>query len=539
MRYTNLVGTAIGLLGLTSVLAQDRILEPKRAVRDHIAWLVALQFELEGPEAAKLKSALTTVPPPSVGDLVWAGTADEELTPIEILDEALVSRQFILALAEVLTRPQLTALFDSVQTRKDRAARAFAQWIGAVIDPVLNVAPEQREFVGLAWLAKLMAADQTRKDRAARALVKRRFGAVIEPISDVAPAKLIAASRLYSKEPLEGRKRISSRWEIIHGLLLSGDVSLEAPGFELSDRQREVWRLAKNSTPLMQFPRSRMEDPLRIEAEEIAEALEFEENPNGRNGAGAILPRPVVAANLQDAMEQLRRRGYNDQALGRIVGRIRDTKLWQKVTEEERQDKVREYAEAVIEAHLESFVELDDDSSRRLSQAVRETLRQWTEEEQSKAFADRTKRDSVRSNEANSRAGARQADRISQEQEPEPVASSLWGRLLHGIENSPLIREAVEKILSREARGAYLAAQAERAEFQQNAIRRIVLAALDLDLLLSPEQRRYAESRLNRQDLDLSPNEWYRSLVRSLDRERFTAWQNARLELLVAERERN
>ncbi len=539
MRYTNLVGTAIGLLGLTSVLAQDRILEPERAVRDHIAWLVALQFELEGPEAAKLKSVLTTVPPPSAGDLVWAGTADEELTPIEILDEALVSRQFILALAEVLTRPQLSALFDSVQTRKDRAARAFAQWIVAVVDPVLNVAPEQREFVGLDWLARLMAADQTRKDRAARALVKRRFGAVIDPVSDVALAKLIAASRLYSKEPLEGRKRIISRWEIIHGLLLYGDISLEAPGFELSDRQREVWRLAKNSTPLMQFPRSRMEDPLRIEAEEIAEALESGENPNGRNGAGAILPRPVVAANLQDAIEQLKRRGYDDQALVRIVERIRDTKIWQKVTEEERQDKVREYAEAVFEAHLETFVEWDDDNSRRLSLAIQGTLRQWTEEEQSKAFADRTNRDSVRSDEANSRAGARQADRISQEQEQEPVASSLWGRLLHGIENSPLIREAVEKILSREARGAYLAAQAERAEFQQNAIRRIVLAALDLDLLLSPEQRRYAESRLNRQDLDLSPNEWYRSLVRSLDRERFTAWQNARLELLVAERERN
>ena len=536
MRHTILVGTAIGLLGLTRVLAQDRIPEPERAVRDHIAWLVALQFELEGPEAAKLKSALATVPPPSAGDLLWAGTADPGRTPIEILDEALGSRQFILALVEVLSRPQLAALFDSVQTRKDRAARALAQWIEAVIDPVLNVAPEQREFVGLDWLAKLMAADQTRKDRAARALVKRRIVAAIDPVSDVALANLIAASRWLSKEPLEGRERIIGRWEIIHGLLLYGDSSLEFPGFELSDRQREVWRLAKNSTPLTQFPRSRLDDPLRIEAEEIAEALESGENPNGRNGAGAILPRPVVAANLQDAIEQLKRRGYDDQALVRIVGRIRDTKLWQKVTEEERQDKVREYAEAVIEAHLETFVEWDADNFRQLSQAIRGTLRQWTEEEQSKAFAERTKRDSVRSDEANSRAGARQPDRISQEQEP--VASSLWGRLLHGIENSPLIREAVEKILSREARGAYLAAQAERAEFQQNAIRRIVLAALDLDLLLSPEQRRYAESRLNRQDLDLSPNAGYRSLVRSLDRERFTAWQNARLELLVAERER-
>ena len=151
MKFTARMGIAVGWLWGAVVWAQIPFQIPlapvndEKPVRRHIAWLISEQFGLDQERSDKLDAVLSAEPIPLVekGVAIRSGGS----IPVRILDQAVTSRNGLLALVDVLSREQLEVLFVSIQARKNRADQAVTNRIIAVLDSILSLSTEQREQV--------------------------------------------------------------------------------------------------------------------------------------------------------------------------------------------------------------------------------------------------------------------------------------------------------------------------------------------------------------------------------------------------------
>ena len=190
----------------------------------------------------------------------------------------------------------------------------------------------------------------------------------------------------------------------------------------------------------------------------------------------------------------------------------------------EDRNPVEKFVMAVMEAHAESFGELDEAAVKRLTLAGRGTFQQMLSEEKTKAARSPEKQDDREPKRVFP--VPRRGEERKIENLPE-YTRSLWERILRGVADFPLYRRTVEEVLSQEAYAEYLAIRRERANFQLTAKRQAVLAQLDLRVLLSRKQRDHAEAWLAQSDTNLSISELYRQMTEELDRELFTDWQRS------------
>ena len=488
MKFTLRMGIAAGLLWGSAVWSQIMVpVGDEQTVRRQIAWMISEQFGLDRERSAKLDMDLSAELIPLVGKRFGRG-----VRPHLILDQVVTSRDGLLALVDVLSREQLEVLFVSIQARKNRVEQAFFNRIIAVLDSILSLSTEQREQVN-----KIM-----------RNEIYVRF-------------EYLLRERIVTLAHLTKRITLSHSGPTDFGLLRRS----------LTEPQRRVWLLVQEICLM----RPHLMESLSVELSNLnlfSHSLslflaEVERMRSNRGNLKEIDPGeidglPFIQRGIWQALSQ----GADPDDLRRTLmsedpGAIGDMFFGEK---NEDRNLVEKFAMAVMEAHAESFGELDEAAVKRLTLAGRGTFRQILSEEKTKAARspeEQDDREPWRVLRVPRRGEERNIEKL-----PE-YTRSLWERILRGVVDFPLYRRTVQEVLSQEAYAEYSAIRRERADFQLTAKRQAVLAYLDMRVLLSPKQRDHAEAWLAQSDTNLSISELYWQMTEELDWELFTDWQRS------------
>ena len=494
MKFTARMGIAVGWLWGAAVWAQLPVLAPvddEKTVRRHIAWLISEQFGLDQERSDKLDAVLSAEPIPLVekGVAIRSGGS----IPVRILDQAVTSRNGLLALVDVLSREQLEVLFVSIQARKNRADQAAINRIIAVLDSILSLSTEQREQVNTILRNEIY--------------VKSVF---------LLSERIVMLAQLTSQ---------------INRPHFGGPTDPDFLGRSLTKPQRRVWFLVQEICGMRPHLMERLSDEssLRDHTNQlrIGFITEFQRIRSGRGNLKDIDPGeidglPFIQRGIWQALSQ--GADYDDllrTLMSEDPGAIGDMFFGEKG---EDRNPVEKFVMAVMEAHAESFGELDEAAVKRLTLAGRGTFQQMLSEEKTKAARSPEKQDDREPKRVFP--VPRRGEERKIENLPE-YTRSLWERILRGVADFPLYRRTVEKVLSQEAYAEYSAIRRERANFQLTAKRQAVLEYLDLRVLLSRKQRDHAEAWLAQSDTNLSISELYRQMTEELDRELFTDWQRS------------
>ena len=504
MKYTARMGIAVGWLWGAVVWAQvvTPALAPvddEKTVRRHIAWLISEQFGLDQERSDKLDMVLSAESIPlreEAAVISWG-----ESIPVWILDKVVISRNGVLALADVLNREQLEFFLVSIQARKDRAERAAVNRTVAVLDSILSLSPEQRKQVNSAlsnnrtadqffWHPQKWADDLLRERIFALEQLAYRENETFLPGSD--PDYL---TRLLT-EPQRGV------WLLVQEICLMRPHLMEKLIDERSGRHHAMRssRHIFDEFNRITFDRGNLKE------------IDF----------GEMDGLTFIQRSIWQALSQ----GADPDDLERTLMSGNPGAIGDKLFGEKNEDRnpVEKFVMAVLKAHAESFGKLDEAAVKRLTLAGRGTFRQMLSEEKTKAARSPEKQDDRE---------LRRVFRVPRRGEERKIENlpkytrSLWERILRGVADFPLYRRTVEKVLSQEAYAEYVAIRRERANFQLTAKRQAVLAQLDLQVLLSRKQRDHAEAWLAQSDTKLSISELYRQMTEELDQELFTDWQRS------------
>ena len=485
MKRAVLVSLMVGWLGAT-VSAQIPVPgDDGKLLRHHIAWLAVREFNLDRAKESKLETALSPEPIPLVAtyNIVHYEMPD----PVRMLDQVIVSRNGVLALTEAMNRDQLESFFESIRERKERANRAIVDRSVAVLDSVFSLTPEQRETV-------------------------------IE----------VAREWLKFTRINPGSVLLLERNEILN--LLVFDLDPHDPFFVrlFTERQKAVWQLVLDiywlglihgQSLIENHPDKPFFENLDfVDWDEIVDEVLFDMD----TFLGDV---PLDPAGLNFIQRGIK---------GRLAQGIDEDDLYEKLTSDpdsmkdfiseelgEDRNLLEEFVKAAQEANIGGFGELDAAATKRLMLARQGTFHRLTIEAKAEAkTADRNKQPFA----------ARIVAPGKTDSEGLPAyIRPLWKRLVRDVNDYPLYRQTVEKVLSKESYAAYSAARQERESFRLAAKRQAALAVLDMNLLLYREQRESAETWLDQSDPGLSVAELYRKMIAALDRDQFSDWQRSRL----------
>ena len=505
MKFTARMGIAVGWLWGAVVWAQIPALAPvddEKPVRRHIAWLISEQFGLDRERSAKLDMVLSAEPIPLVGEGVAIRRVGS--IPVRILVQVVISRNGLLALVDVLSREQLEVLFVSIQARKNRADQAVTNRIIAVLDSILSLSTEQREQVNTILTNEIYDKSvyllSERIDTLAHLtsqMIRPHFGGPTDP-------------DLLRRSLTKPQRRV---WLLVQEICGMRPHLMERLSVELSLRDHTNNLLRRGFRT--EFERIRF-------GRGILKEIDPEEIDLGEMDPEDMDELPFIQRSIWQALSQ----GADPDDLRRTLMSGDPEAVGDMLFGEKNEDRnpVEKFVMAVMEAHAESFGELDEAAVNRLTLAGRGTFRQMLSEEKTKA---------ARSPEAQDDREPRREIRLPRRGEERKIENlpkytrSLWERILRGVADFPLYRRTVEEVLSQEAYAEYLAIRRERANFQLTAKRQAVLAQLDLRVLLSRKQRDHAEAWLAQSDTNLSISELYRQMTEELDRELFTDWQRS------------
>jgi len=485
MKRAVLVSWIVGWLGTTASAQIPVPGDDGKLFRRHIAWLAVREFNLDRAKESKLETALSPQPIPLVA--TYSIIHYEMPEPVRMLDQTIVSRNGVLALTEAMNRDQLESFFESIRERKERANRAIAVRSVAVLDSVFSLTPEQRETV----------------IEEAREWLK---------YSHINPGSVL----------------LLERNEFLHQLVFN--LRPQRPFFVrlFTERQKVVWQLVLDNYWLGLIQgQSLVEDyPDKpfvdfVDWDEIVSEAIFSFDMLGMFPDDVPLD-PVGLNFIQRGIKRKLAQGVDEDDLYEELTSDPDS-MKDFISEELGEDRnlLEEFVKAAQEANIGGFGELDAAATKRLMLARRGTFQRLTIEAKADAkTADRNKQPFA------ARIGA--PGKTDSEGLPAYIRP-LWKRLVRDVNDYPLYRQTVEKVLSKESHTAYSAARQERESFRLAAKRQAALAVLDLNLLLYREQRESAETWLDQSDPGLSVAELYRKMIAALDRDQFSDWQRSRL----------
>ena len=518
MKRAILVSWIVGWLG-TTASAQIRVPgDDGKLLRQHIAWLAVREFNLDRAKETKLETALSPEPIPLVAtyrfinnnygrlepvrmlDQVIINNNYGRLEPVRMLDQVIISRNGILALTEAMNRDQLESFFESTRERKERANRAILDRSVAVLDSVCSLTAEQRETV----------------IEEAREWLK---------YSHIKPGIVLLLERN------EILWKLALDRELVWNQLTFFDPDPQPPFFArlFTERQKAVWQLVLDNYWLgLIHGQSLVEDdpgnpffvdPDFVDWDEIVSMALFDMD---RLFPGDVPMDPVGLNFIQRGIKRRLAQGIAEDDLHEELTSDPDS-MKDFIDEELGKDRnlLEEFVKAAQEANIGGFGELDAAATKRLMLARRGTFHRLTIEAKAEAkTADQNKQPFA----------ARIVAPGKTDSEGLPAyIRPLWKRIVRDVNNYPLYRQAVEKVLSKESYAAYSAARQERESFRLAVKRQAALAALDLNLLLCQEQRESAETWLDQSDPGLSVAELYRKMIAALDRDHLSDWQRSRL----------
>ncbi len=163
---------------------------------------------------------------------------------------------------------------------------------------------------------------------------------------------------------------------------------------------------------------------------------------------------------------------------------------------EESPEHMREIAEAKLVAHTELLDLLDERATRRLALVTKGVVQQYFEaqDEVREAISREVEADLTKKVEDGKMTREEAAAMLKFTVRNAMDELSKDGGLKADITKHPLYQQAIKDVLSEEAFAAYSEHQAEREALRQQALRGMVVASMDIQLLLGNTQREQLET---------------------------------------------
>ena len=201
-------------------------------------------------------------------------------------------------------------------------------------------------------------------------------------------------------------------------------------------------------------------------------------------------------------------------------------------------EQMMEIAEAKLAAHTELLGHLDERATRRLALVTKGVVQQYFEsqDETREAISRQVEADLTKKVEAGQMTREEAAAMLNATVKHAIGALREDGGSKTDIINHPMYQQAIKDVLSEEAFAQYTAHQAERESFHQQALRDIVVACLDTQLLLDDTQRETIETSASQlipgplKEKTSTEFIFFQLFPQTVDFEVLMAWQQAEFE---------
>ena len=337
------------------------------------------------------------------------------------------------AFAKHLSEAQLQDYMDFTEARRQRDRQAVVHWITVALDKELSLTADQRETVMQSLL------DKARSEAFPNAM---------------------NALRISSQQAAQ----------LAHYRL---KVSLDGA---LSETQSKVWQGLINANA--------KEKHIVI----LEKAVEAEKG-NEKEGADVNKKRPFIRKNAPK---------FNIEKEVNIVVDRREKQPWIEINPDtaESEEQMKQIAEAKLMAHTELLGTLDERAARRLALVAKGVVQQYFEaqDETREAISKEVEADLMKKVEDGKMTREEAAAMLNFTVKDGIDRLLRDGGLKIDVTSYPLYQQAIKDVLSEEAFARYSAHQVKRAALHQQALRDVVVACMDMQLLLDDMQREQLET---------------------------------------------
>ena len=387
------------------------------------------------------------------------------------------------AFAKHLSEAQLQDYMDFTEARRQRDRQAVVHWITATLDKELSLRADQREKV-------------------------------VQSLLHITENELFPTSM--------NALRISSQQaaQLAHYRL---KVFLDGV---LSEAQSKVWHGLVNANR-----QEKLTVILDLPQVDIKKAVEAEKE-NEKGGADINKKRPFIR---KDAAK------FNIEKRVNIVIdaiEMREKQPWIEVNPAESEEQMLQIAEAKLMAHTELLGSLDERAARRLALVAKGVVQQHFEaqDETREAISKEVEADIMKKVEDGKMTREEAAAMLNFTMKN--AMGELWGDGGSKIDitSHPLYQQTIKDVLSEEAFARYSEHQIERAALHQQALRDVVVACMDMQLLLDDMQREQLETAALRLVPTLfserisSTLMFFQLFPQTVDFEVLTPWQQGEFE---------
>ena len=389
------------------------------------------------------------------------------------------------AFAKHLSEAQFQEYLDFTAARRQRDRQAVVHWLTVALDKELSLTADQRETVMQSLL------DKARSEAFPNAM---------------------NALRISSQQAAQ----------LAHYRL---KVSLDGV---LSEAQSKVWQGLINANAKEKYI---------VILEKAVEA----EKGNEKGGADVNKKRPFIrkVAPKFDIEKDV------NIVINEIVVDPREKQPWIEINPDpaESEEQMKQIAEAKLMAHTELLGPLDERAARRLALVAKGVVQQYFEaqDETREAISKEVEADLMKKVEDGKMTREEAAamlnftvkdgiDRLLRD------GGLRDGGLKIDITSHPLYQQAIKDVLSEEAFARYSEHQTERAALHQQALRDVIVACMDMQLLLDDTQREQLETAA----LQLVPTPFsernsstlmfFQLFPQTVDFEVLTPWQQGEFE---------
>ena len=216
---------------------------------------------------------------------------------------------------------------------------------------------------------------------------------------------------------------------------------------------------------------------------------------------------------------------------------------WQEINPDtmESQEQKMQIAEAKLAAHTELLGPLDEPAARRLAIVAKGVAQQYVEAqgeapEAKYRAAEAELMKKVEAGEMTREQAAARLKIMRRDLAIEVEANARGENSASSITDHPLYQQAIKDVLSEEAFAQYTAHRTERAVFHQQALRDLVVACMDTQLLLGDTQREALETSASElipgRIKEETPTElmFFQFFPQTVDFETLTPWQQGEFE---------
>ena len=379
------------------------------------------------------------------------------------------------AFAKHLSEAQFQEYLDFTAARRQRDRQAVVHWLTVALDKELSLTADQRETVMQSLL------DKARSEAFPNAM---------------------NALRISSQQAAQ----------LAHYRL---KVSLDSL---LSETQSKVWQGLINANA--------KEKHIVIRRK----AVEAEKG-NEKEGADVNKKRPLIRKPPPK---------FNIEKEVNIVVDRRERQPWIEINPDtaESEEQMKQIAEAKLMAHTELLGTLDERAARRLALVAKGVVQQYFEaqDETREAISKEVEADLMKKVEDGKMTREEAAAMLNFTVKDGIDRLLRDGGLKIDVTSYPLYQQAIKDVLSEEAFARYSEHQVKRAALHQQALRDVVVACMDMQLLLDDMQREQLETAALRlvptlfSERSSSTLMFFQLFPQTVDFEVLTPWQQGEFE---------